>query len=160
MCLFFYLKCELSVGSPTSLGLRVSRARGKVHEKKLMNQETRAEVSPSDHRRRCSKEHCLLGDHRPTHLITHPILVTPDMFKCISIPGAGPHGSCSRLWPSGFRGTNDRKAACSLRKDSGGKPPLVGVGPPASTLCDVFFATSYPSLSLTWISLCYVWANS
>lgn len=35
-----YLKRELSTGSPTSLGLRVSRARGKMHEKKLRNQET------------------------------------------------------------------------------------------------------------------------
>ena len=84
------------------MGLRVSRARGKVHEKKLMNQETGAEDPSSGHWRRHSMEDCLLGDHRPTQFITHPILATPDMFKCISFPGAGPHGSCSRLCPVWF----------------------------------------------------------
>lgn len=85
------------------MGLRVSRARGKVHEKKLMNQETGAEDSSSGPWRRHLKEDCLweVTDlHSSSHTpITHPILVTPDTFKCISLPGAGPHGSCSRLCP-------------------------------------------------------------
>ena len=75
------------------MGLRVSRARCKVHEKKLMNQETGAEDSSSGPWRRHSKEDCLW------EVTTHPILVTPDTFKRISLPGAGPHGSCSRLCP-------------------------------------------------------------
>lgn len=41
------------------MGLRVSRARCKVHEKKLMNQETGAEDSSSGPWRRHSKEDCL-----------------------------------------------------------------------------------------------------